>query len=124
MSSFMGKVPETPSQSPSPDEYNWGMMAHLSSVLALALGGMMFLGPLVVWLVKKDQSGFVEDQAKEALNFQIAVLIAVLVCGISCVLSPAILVIVPAGIIYPIIGAMRANKGEYYRYPYTIRLIK
>jgi uncharacterized Tic20 family protein len=99
------------------------MLAHLSSVIAILLGGLSFLGPLIVWIIKKDQSAFVADQGKEALNFQIAALIASLVCGATCVLLILVPVIVVANIVYSIIGAMEANKGVYYRYPYTFRLI-
>jgi len=107
----------------SQDDRTWGMLAHLSSVIAILLGGLSFLGPLIVWIAKKDQSAFVADQGKEALNFQIAVLIASLVCGVTCILAILIPVIVVANIVYSIIGAMEANKGATYRYPYTIRLI-
>ena len=78
----------------------------------------------MVWLVKKDQSPFVDDQAKEALNFQIAVLIAVAICGITCVGVVLIPVVGVAALIYSILAAIEANKGVYYRYPYSIRLIQ
>jgi len=99
------------------------MLAHLSSVIAILLGGMTFLGPLIVWVIKKDQSVFVADQGKEALNFQIAVLLASLICGVTCILAILIPVIYVANIVFSIMAAMEANKGVYYRYPYTIRLI-
>src|SRR4029453_11198418 len=83
--SFMGPPPEAPQHVPTADERTWGLLAHLSSLIASLLGGMTFLGPLIVWLIKKDQSPFVGDQAKEALNFQIAVLIVSLICGITCI---------------------------------------
>ena len=108
---------------PTAEERSWGMLAHLSSVIAILLGGMSFIGPLLVWIIKKDQSPFVADQGKEALNFQIAVLIASLVCGMTCVLLILIPVILVANIVFSVIGAMEANKGVYYRYPYTLRLI-
>ena len=59
MSNFTSP-PEKPGAAPSADDRTWGMLAHLSSLIAMALGGMTFLGPLIVWLVKKDQSAFVE----------------------------------------------------------------
>ena len=117
---------QKPAEAPTQDERTWGMLAHLSGLIASLLGGMSFLGPLIVWLVKKDQP-FVADQAKEALNFQIAMTIAILISAASIfacvgiVLLPLVLI---ASIVYSIIGAMEANKGVYYRYPYTIRLIK
>ena len=78
------------------------------------------MGPLIVYLIKKDQSPFVADQAKEALNFQISVLIVAIISVVTCV-GPIVVVI--GGLVYAIIAAMAANNGEYYRYPYTFRLI-
>ncbi len=112
-----------PQFAPTPEERSWGMLAHISSVIAILLGGMSFVGPLIVWLVKRDQSPFVADQSKEALNFQIAVLLASLICGVTCILLVLIPVILIGNIVFSIIGAMEANKGVCYRYPYTIRLI-
>jgi hypothetical protein len=106
------------------DDRTWGMLAHLSSLIALALGGLTFLGPLIVWLVKKDQSPFVDDQGKEALNFQIAVLIVTLICTVTIVGIFLVPLVIVADIIFSILGGLEANKGVYYRYPYTIRLIK
>ena len=108
---------------PTPDERTWGMLAHLSSVIAILLGGLSFLGPLLVWIIKNDQSAFVADQGKEALNFQIAVLLASLICGVTCILAILIPFILVANIVYSVMAAMEANKGVYYRYPYTLRLI-
>lgn len=118
--SFPGAMPDKPSGSPSQDDRTWGLLAHLSSLI----GG--FIGPLVIWLVKKEESPFVADQAKEALNFQIAVLIASVICAASTLvligflLMPVVLI---GNIVYTVIAAMEANKGVAYRYPYTIRLI-
>jgi uncharacterized Tic20 family protein len=108
---------------PTEDERTWALIAHLSGLIA-GVVGLPFLGPLVVWMMKKDESAFVGDQAKEALNFQLAVLIASLICLATCILSPLVIVVAIGGLVYSIIGAMEANKGVLYRYPYTIRLIK
>ena len=112
--------PYFPPESLTPEDKNWGMLAHLSALLAMLIGGMSFLGPLVVYLAKKENP-FVEDQAKESLNFQISVLIVSLISIITCI-GP--LIVLVAAIIYTVIGAMEANKGIAYRYPYTFRLIK
>ena len=120
---FFKAPPTTPQYVPTQDERTWGLIAHLSW-LGGSLVGLPFLGPLVVWLVKKEQSPFVEDQAKEALNFQIAVLIAIAICGITCIGIVLIPVVGIAALIYSILAAIEANKGVYYRYPYTIRLIQ
>jgi uncharacterized protein len=116
-------LPEKPAYVPTEEERTWGLLAHLSGLIA-GLIVLPFLGPLVVWLIKKDQSPFVADQAKEALNFQIALLIAVLVCVVvPCVGWAMLPVVAIGGIIFAVIAAMEANKGTYYRYPYTLRLI-
>ena len=115
-----------PTYVPTPDERSWGMLAHLSGLIAMLLGGLSFLGPLIVWLIKKDQSPFVADQAKEALNFQIAATIAIYVSALSIIVCVGVIlcpVVVVGAIVYSIIGAVEANKGTYYRYPYTFRFI-
>ena len=94
--------------------------------IAALLGGLSFLGPLLVWLIKKDQSPFVADQAKEALNFQISVTIALLISAVTifvCVGLILLPVVFIASVVFSIIAAMEANKGVYYRYPYTVRFI-
>ena len=107
----------------SMDDRTWGMLAHLSALVAMGLGGMAFLGPLIIWLVKKEQSAFVADQAKEALNFQLSALIAALVCAATVIGIPLAFVVMIASIIYSIIAGIEANKGVSYRYPYTFRMI-
>jgi len=92
------------------------MFAHLSPLVGLGV-----FGPLIIWMIKKDESPFVDDQGKEALNFHLSVLIAALVTAVTCI-GP--LIISVAALIYHIMAAVEANKGVYYRYPYTIRMIK
>ena len=110
----------------TPDERNWAVFAHLAAFAGLLFPFGNVLGPLVVWLIKKDQYPFVEDQAKEAMNFQITVtLIAILGWLLSFVLI-GVLILIPLAIyafVMTIIAAVRANRGERYRYPYTLRLI-
>ncbi len=112
--------PPFPIHEPNSDDRTWGMLAHLSSFVASALGGLSFLGPLIIWLIKKDQSPFVADQAKEALNFQLAGLLVAILLSWTCIVP---IVVIIGMIIYSIIGALEANKGITYRYPYTIRFI-
>src|SRR6185436_18171722 len=107
---------------PTADDRTWGMLAHLSPFLG-GLVGLPFLGPLVVWMMYKDKSPFVADQAKEALNFSLAVLIAIVVCMATCIGIIVLPVIGIGSLVYQIIGALEANKGVWYRYPYTIRMI-
>lgn len=85
------------------------------------------LGPLVVWLIKRNDFDFVDDQGKEALNFQITVMIGVLIGFVLTFILIGILVIAVVGItavVLTIIAAIKANQGERYRYPVCIRLIK
>ncbi len=106
----------------SSDDRTWGMLAHLSYFLTFVIG-VSCVAPLVIWIIKKDTSEFIEDQAKEALNFQlsafiVSLLLAVTVCGI-----PLVIVVLIMSIVYSIQGGMAANRGERYRYPYTFRMI-
>jgi len=105
-----------------------GMLCHLLALCGLVMPfGGNILGPLVLWLVKKDTMPFVDDQGKESLNFQISVAIygvgaALLsIIGIGIVLGVALAVF---WLVMVIIATVAANKGERYRYPLTIRLLK
>ncbi|HET6546659.1 MAG TPA: DUF4870 domain-containing protein [Rhodanobacteraceae bacterium] len=119
-------TPETPLAG-SGDERMWATFAHLSALLGFVIPFGSVLGPLVVWLIKKDQMPLVDDQGKEALNFQITMVIAFIVCCILIfVLIGFLLMFVVAlfDLIMVIIAAVRANNGEHYRYPLSIRFIK
>ena len=114
----MDQVKQT---SPTKDECNMAMLAHL---LGIFTG---FLGALVLWLMKKDSSEFVGEQAREALNFQITMAIGLIACWmlvfllIGIVLIPLLLIV---NFIFCILGAVSASKGQAYRYPFAIRLLK
>lgn len=105
----------------------WGMLCHL-----LAFSGYMIpfgsvLDPLVIWMIKKDEMPFVEDQGKESLNFQLTMLIAVIVSGILVFVLigiPMLAVLIIFQIVVIIVASIKANEGVKYRYPYTIRFIK
>jgi uncharacterized Tic20 family protein len=105
----------------SKDAKNMAMLCHL---LAIFTG---FLGPLIIWLIKKDDTPFVDDQGKEALNFQITVLIAMIVSGLLTFLCIGFILMPAVGIVdlvFCILAAIKASKGEAYRYPVNIRFIK
>jgi uncharacterized Tic20 family protein len=114
---------DAPTTEISSDDKNLAMLAHLLSIL---LG---FLAPLIIWLMNKEkpEKEFVSDQAKESLNFQITVLLASVVCGllsvviIGLILLPVLLV---ANLVFCIIGGIAASKGNQYRYPVALRLLK
>lgn len=99
-------------------------MAMLSHLLGLLTG---FIGPLIIWLIKKDQGGYVSDQSKESLNFQITVILAFIVAGLSTMICIGVVllpVVALADLVLCIMACVAANKGEPYRYPVCLRLIK
>ncbi|MBN8264355.1 MAG: DUF4870 domain-containing protein [Xanthomonadales bacterium] len=114
------------------------MFAHLSALagglLTSAIGGWgFFLGPLVIWLMKKDSMPFVADQAKESLNFNITVsaiflvllVLSLVTLGIGFIITlPIMLIVGIAALVLIIMAAIKANDGIAYRYPFTIRLVK
>jgi len=116
------------------DARMWGTFCHLSGLLGLlgpisaGLGSVLgIVGPLVVWLIKKDEYEFVSDQGKESLNFQITVLIAVVVSVLLCLILIGfvlLFVVAIADVVFVVIASMKANQGERYRYPVCIRFIK
>jgi uncharacterized Tic20 family protein len=112
---------------PSQDERTWGMLAHLTAFSGFLIPLGSVIAPLIVWLVKRDQSPFVADQGKEALNFNISVLLAGIVCGILVWIFIGILLGVALFIFWlamTIIAGIKASEGVRYRYPFTLRLVK
>ena len=106
----------------------WAMLCHLVALVGLLGNGVGFLlGPLVVWLLKREDDPFVDEQGKEAVNFQITMFIAALICAPFVLVLIGILFLIVIGLmltIFPIIGAIKANEGESYRYPLSFRFIK
>lgn len=107
-------------------ERTWGMFCHLSALAAFIFPFGNIFGPLIVWLVKKDESPFVDDQGKESLNFQISFTIYCIFAAILGVILIGFILLIALGIaflILVIIASVKANEGEEFRYPFTIRLI-
>jgi len=99
----------------------WVTLAHAGTIL------FGFVPALIVWLIGKDRSKFVNDEAKEALNFAILLTILYIVGWILTVILIGVLVLLAAfvlSLVFCIQGAMKANKGESYRYPLNLRLVK
>ena len=113
---------------PDKDERTWAMIAHLSAFATFVLPSFgQIVGPLVVWLVKRDSSAFVADQAKEALNFQITATLAFVAAGILVFVLvgiPLLIVLGLAWLVLTVVAGVRANEGVRYRYPFTLRLVK
>jgi uncharacterized Tic20 family protein len=112
---------------PTQDERTWGMLAHLTAFSGFLIPLGSVIAPLIVWLVKRDQSEFVADQGKEALNFNISVLLAGVVCGVLVWIFIGILLGVALFFYWlamTIVAGIKASEGIRYRYPFTLRLIK
>ena len=112
-----------PVGAPSSEDRTLALITHLSCIL------LSFIVPLVIWLTNKDKSGkdWLNDQAKEALNFQITIAIgwviavALSAIAIGFLLYPVLWIV---NLIFCILAAMKANEGVAYRYPFALRLIK
>lgn len=120
--------PPTPGQRPlsADQERLWAMLAHLLSFVAayLFLG---FVAPLVVMLVFGPRSAYVRAHAVESLNFNLSWLLYAIVAVILIVIGIGILILLALGIAYVVlivVASIRANNGEFYRYPLTIRFVR
>lgn len=108
---------------PAQEDKTLGLLTHLSGII------LSFIVPLVIWLTNKDKAdkGWLNDQAKEALNFQITILIGWIastvlsVVGIGLLLMPLVWIV---NLIFCILAGIKANEGVAYRYPFALRLIK
>ncbi len=112
---------------PNKDACTWAMLCHIAGLAWLiipAIGGV--IGALIVWQIKKDMDPFVDRSGKEALNFQISMLIYAIVAAllimarVGSFLLPLVLI---ADVVFAIIAAVKAANGQAYRYPVTIRFI-
>ncbi|MFA5007918.1 MAG: DUF4870 domain-containing protein [Candidatus Omnitrophota bacterium] len=110
------------------DERMWAMLCHLTglaSFIGVPLGNV--IAPLVIWLIKKEEFPFVAEQGKESLNFQISMTIYAIVSGILCMVFIGFILLAAIAItdlILVINAAVKANKGEGYKYPLAIKFIK
>ena len=118
---------QMPVPTPSYEVRQSAMLCHLAAFLGFVFPFGSVVGPLILWQMKKEKDAFIDDQGKEALNFQITVAIAWIACivlaftivGFFLMFALAI-----ATIVLTIIGSIKANKGIAYRYPLTWRVIK
>lgn len=117
-----------PAVDPVKRGHTWGMLCHLAALAGYV--GVPFgriLGPLITWLATKDKYPFADDQGREALNFQISMLVYTLASLFMICLCVGIFVLVllqVLNLIFVIVAAVKASNGESYRYPMTIRFLK
>lgn len=119
----VSEEPQTPQPKSevSQNAKNLAMLCHLLGLIT------NFLGPLILWLLKKEDDAFIDSNGKEALNFQLTVMfgaIASLILMFLCVGFFLLLVVGALDIVFSIIACVKASKGEDYRYPLCIRLVK
>ena len=113
-------LPSVPPQPRRADENDnlWILFSHLSLLLGAGL-----LVPLIIYLVKKDESPEVAYHSKEALNFHISIVIYSLVCAVTCVGIVLVPVIGIVGVVFSVIAAVKSSDPVRYRYPLTLRLV-
>lgn len=112
---------------PTDNERTWGMLAHLAALFGLLvpiIGNA--LGPWLVWLSKREESTFVASQAREAVNFNLTVSLAAIVCSLLMLVLVGFLLgtaLFIAWLVLTLIAAIRASEGEVYRYPFSLHFI-
>ncbi len=105
---------------PSNDDRNIATVTHLGGTV------FSFIPGLLVWILKKEDNAYIADQAKEALNFQITVLIAQFIAGVLAIILIGFVfmgIIWLLNVVFSIVAAISSSKGERYRYPLCLRLI-
>ena len=109
------------------EDRTWAMVAHLSAFAGHIFPFAHIIAPLVVWLVRRETSAFVDDQGKEAVNAQISFTIYAAVAGVLCFVLigvPLLIGLYIANFIFVIVAAIAAHEGKTYRYPFILRLVK
>ena len=118
---------QLPVPAPSREVRQWAMFCHLSALLGIWVPFGSLIGPLILWQMKREMDPFVDDQRKEALNFQISVAIASAICLLLMVVVIGFFLfglLAIGALVLTIIAGVKANEGQVYRYPFTWRLIK
>jgi uncharacterized protein len=130
------QTPPLPQPTPTPgtpppvagssEERTWAMAAHLSAFVGHFIPFGHIFGPMVVWILKKDQFPLVNDQGKEAMNAQISFTLYFFIAGLLCFVLigfPLLVALWVWDIVVVILAAIKANEGQPYRYPYILRFI-
>jgi uncharacterized Tic20 family protein len=118
---------QTPLPLPSREARQWAMFCHFAAFLGLIFPFGNLLGPLILWQLKKETDPFIDAQGKEAMNFQITVALAAVVCFMLIIVVigfPLLMLVGVGALVLTIIAGIKANEGVAYRYPFTWRLIK
>ncbi len=122
--------PTEPSKEVNKDARMWAMFCHLAGlagfVVPVILSGI--IAPLIIWQIKKDDSPFIDEHGKEALNFQISIgiyaLVSLLLIPVFCIGAFLLTAVGIFNLVFLLIAAIKANNGFHYSYPLCIRFIK
>jgi hypothetical protein len=109
------------------DARTWAMFCHVGAFAGYIIPFGHIIAPLIIWLIKKDESPLVDDQGKESLNFQISISIYAIVAALLTFVIIGIVLLIALlmfDVVMVIVATVRANSGERYRYPLCIRFIK
>ena len=123
----MDENTQAPAPTPSQEARQWAMFCHFAAFLGFVFPLGNLIGPLIVWQIKKDLDPFVDEQGKEALNFQISVAIAFMLSVLLMLVVVGFLLaslVAIGAIVLTIIAGIKVNEGQAYRYPFSWRLIK
>ncbi|KVV01495.1 MULTISPECIES: DUF4870 domain-containing protein [Pseudomonas] len=116
-----------PEPGPSREARQWAMFCHFSAFLGMWFPFGSLIGPLILWQMKRESDPFIDDQGKEAMNFQITVAIASAICYVLMfvLIGFALIGLLFIGaVVLVVIAGVKANDGVSYRYPFTWRPIK
>jgi len=109
------------------EQRTWAMLCHLSALAGFIIPMGSLIGPLVVWLVKKEEIPLVAEHGLKSINFQITMLIAYIICFIlmfaviGVILLPVVAIF---SFVMVVVGAIKANDGKPFSYPFSLNLIK
>lgn len=108
-------------------ERQWALICHLSALSGYVIPFGNLIVPIIIWSMKKDEFPAVDAHGKEVINFQISMTIWMIISGILIVLLigiPLLIVLAIVQVVFVIIGAIKADSGQFYKYPLTIQFIK
>lgn len=123
----MNQEVESSAGSPDKDARNWAMICHLSALSGYFIPFGNLLGPVIIWAIKKDEFGFVDEQGKEAINFQLSVTIAYIISLVLCLVVVGFLllgIVAVYSLVMMVIASIKTNDGVDFRYPHVIRFLK
>lgn len=123
----MDSTPTPPNQFAESDARMWATFVHLGIVAGWIIPLATILVPLIIWLVQKDKSAFVDRHGRAALNFQLTMIIGFVIAGILTLIYIGVFLIAALAVldlVFSILAAVAANKGEEYKYPFSLELVK